>query len=193
MASVEQVRVHLGERSYNIFVSPGLLKSLDNPAVDALRHLVADRAVLVVADSNTQSVAGETVVKIVKLLGAASCAMHVFPAGENSKNLTTIEAICRSAFQAHLDRRGLILAVGGGVTGDMAGFAASIYMRGIEYAQIPTSLLAMIDSSVGGKTGADLPDGKNLVGTFHQPRLVFMDVDLLKTLPPEQLRSGFAE
>ncbi|MBR3709274.1 MAG: 3-dehydroquinate synthase [Lentisphaeria bacterium] len=185
----EKVRVNLGDRSYNILVAPGLLSS----APEALRPFVEGRGVLVVADSNTGALYGSRIMDLVSSLAPASCALHIFPAGESSKNFATVEQICRAACQAKLDRKGIVLALGGGVTGDMAGFGASIYMRGIEFIQIPTSMLAMIDSSVGGKTGVDLPEGKNLMGTFHQPKLVLIDTDFLNTLPPDQLRSGLAE
>ncbi len=185
----EKVRVNLGDRSYNIFAAPGLLSS--HP--EALQPFVEERTVLVVADSNTGALYGKKITDLVDSMNPASCSLHLFPAGESSKNFATVEQICRAACQAKLDRNGIVLALGGGVTGDMAGFAASIYMRGIEFIQIPTSMLAMIDSSVGGKTGVDLPEGKNLMGTFHQPKLVLIDTDFLNTLPPDQLRSGLAE
>jgi len=190
----EKVRVHLGERAYDIFAAPGLLSaSAPNPALDALGRLTENRPVLIVADSNTARLGADQLQQKILTLGAASCAIHTFEAGETSKDFRHIEAVCRSAFQAKLDRHGVIVALGGGVTGDMAGFAASIFMRGIDCIQVPTSLLAMIDSSVGGKTGVDLPDGKNLIGTFHQPKLVLIDIDFLRTLPPDQIRSGLAE
>lgn len=185
----EKVRVQLAERSYDILAAPGLLEN--KPEV--LRRFVEGRGVLVVADSNTGALYGEKILELVRKMEPAGVALHTFPAGESSKNFATVEQICRAACQAKLDRKGIILALGGGVTGDMAGFAASIYMRGIEFIQIPTSMLAMIDSSVGGKTGVDLPEGKNLMGTFHQPKLVLIDTDLLYTLPADQLRSGLAE
>lgn len=193
--NIEKVKVHLGERSYDIFAAPGLLSAggTPNAALDALGRLTEKRPVLVVADSHTAPLAADKLRQLLLDLGAASCGIHVFEAGETSKDFRHVEAICRSAFQAKLDRGGIIAALGGGVTGDMAGFAASIYMRGIGCIQIPTSLLAMIDSSVGGKTGVDLPDGKNLIGTFHQPKLVLIDVDFLATLPRDQIRSGLAE
>lgn len=187
--TIEKVRVHLAERSYDILAAPGLLAGKP----EALRRFVDGRGVLVVTDSNTGALYGDQILDLVKNMDAASVALHTFPAGESSKNFATVEQICRAACQAKLDRNGIVLALGGGVTGDMAGFAASIYMRGIEFIQIPTSMLAMIDSSVGGKTGVDLPEGKNLMGTFHQPKLVLIDPDLLRSLPPDQLRSGLAE
>lgn len=113
--------------------------------------------------------------------------------GEDEKKLSNVEKICRKALAVGLDRTSLLIAVGGGVTGDIAGFAASIYMRGINFVQIPTTLLAMVDSSVGGKTGVDLPEGKNLIGTFWQPSKVLTDIFFLKTLPQREIKCGLAE
>jgi 3-dehydroquinate synthase len=115
------------------------------------------------------------------------------PAGEKSKTLFTVEALCSRLAQAGYDRQDALVALGGGVTGDITGFLASAYMRGIPFVQVPTSLLAQVDSSVGGKTGVDLPEGKNLVGAFYQPKAVYIDIDVLKTLPREELLGGLAE
>ena len=117
----------------------------------------------------------------------------IVPAGERYKSLNTVSRIYSAMLKARMDRRSAILALGGGVIGDMAGFAAATYMRGIDFYQAPTTLLAMVDSSVGGKTGVDLPEGKNLVGAFYQPRAVFADIDTLRTLPARELRAGLAE
>lgn len=122
----------------------------------------------------------------------ADCVVTV-PAGEQHKTLATIEAIYDALLAAGLDRKGTIVALGGGVVGDMAGFAAATYMRGVDFVQCPTSLLAMVDASVGAKTGVDLPQGKNLVGAFKQPQAVLADVSTLPTLPPEEFASGLAE
>lgn len=117
----------------------------------------------------------------------------IFTASEPNKRLTSVEFLARRLVSAGANRDSAIVAVGGGVTGDVAGFTASIYMRGIPHFQIPTTLLAQVDSSIGGKTGVDLPEGKNLLGTFHQPRQVFVDPRFLSTLPDEQFRQGMAE
>ena len=117
----------------------------------------------------------------------------ILPPGEEHKRLSTIEALCRRLVALGVERGDTLVACGGGVIGDIAGFAASVYQRGIAFIQIPTTLLAMVDASVGGKTGVDLPEGKNLVGTFHQPAFVLADPDFLKTLPSRELTSGFAE
>ncbi len=187
--NISDVRVELGERSYHIFVAPGLFGN----CTGKLAEFVGNKTVLLVADSNVEALYGEQVKNLIQSCGAAACSLFVFPAGENSKTFQTVESICGAASRAGLDRSGVIVALGGGVTGDMAGFAAAIFMRGIRYIQMPTSLLAMIDSSVGGKTAVDLPEGKNLIGAFHQPELVLMDVNLLRTLPQDQIQSGCAE
>jgi 3-dehydroquinate synthase len=115
------------------------------------------------------------------------------PDGEDKKNLDTVRRLYASALKARLDRRSTIVALGGGVVGDVAGFLAATYLRGLAFVQCPTTLLAMVDASIGGKTGVDLPEGKNLVGAFHQPRLVWMDLSTLSTLPDRQWRTGMAE
>jgi 3-dehydroquinate synthase len=116
-----------------------------------------------------------------------------FPAGEASKNIDTVISLARALIQKNFDRKDIIIALGGGVVGDVAGFLASIYLRGIPYIQIPTTLLAQVDSSVGGKTGVDLPEGKNLIGTFYQPAKVYIDPLVLKSLPIEEIKNGLAE
>jgi len=117
----------------------------------------------------------------------------LIPAGETTKTLRTVESLLDGLLQAGLDRSSTVVALGGGVVGDLAGFAAAIYLRGVRWVAVPTSLLAMVDASLGGKTGADLPQGKNLVGAFHSPALVLADSDLLSTLPEVELRNGMAE
>jgi len=119
--------------------------------------------------------------------------VFVFPAGESSKNIDNVIAVCRRAAELRLDRRGTFVALGGGVTGDLTGFAAAIYLRGVGVVQIPTTLLAMVDSGVGGKTAVDIPEGKNLVGAFHQPKRVIADPHFLASLPRRELGNGLAE
>jgi 3-dehydroquinate synthase len=116
-----------------------------------------------------------------------------FPAGEKTKSVETVLDLCRRLLASGFDRHSVLLAVGGGVVGDITGFAAAIYLRGIRYIQVPTTLLAQVDSAIGGKTGVDLASGKNLIGSFHQPLLVLIDPDVLATLPRETMREGFAE
>lgn len=183
-----KVLVDLGERSYGIFVGADVFK-------DAAKHLaplVKRRKCLLVSDGGVYSLYADRAVDSLCKAGAYVYA-SVFKAGEGSKNLSTVERIYRKAAGAALDRDSVIVALGGGVPGDVAGFVASTYMRGIRFVQIPTTLLAMVDSSVGGKTGVDLPEGKNLVGAFWQPSLVLIDPSFLKTLPERELRCGMAE
>ena len=118
---------------------------------------------------------------------------HVFPAGESSKSMSETTSLCRSLIEDGHDRSSFIIALGGGVVGDLAGFIASIFYRGIPFVQIPTTIVSQVDSAVGGKTGVNTPEGKNLVGCFHQPRLVIIDPETLLTLPSREFREGFAE
>ena len=185
---VEKIHVRLGERSYDIAIGESLFSGASAP----LHKYVDGKRVLVIGDSNTGALFGETVLESVRR-SALSAELFTFPAGEESKTFETVVNMARACVRARLDRGSMIVALGGGVTGDLAGLAAALYMRGIDFIQLPTSLLAMIDSSVGGKTGADLPEGKNLIGAFHQPRAVFMDVSFLRSLPVRELSCGFAE
>jgi len=164
--------------------------------IDELGEMMKTRAlsgsVLVVSDSN---VAGHYVGRVLKSLRDAGFAASelIIPAGEAHKNLETIEALWRGCLEAGLDRKSTIVALGGGVVGDIAGFVAATFMRGCNWVAVPTTLLSMVDASLGGKTGFDLPEGKNLVGAFYSPRLVLADPDVLSTLPERELRAGLAE
>ena len=119
--------------------------------------------------------------------------LHTFEAGEHNKNLETVNALYQTLIEQHFDRQDLLVALGGGVVGDLTGFAAATYLRGIDFIQVPTSLLSQVDSSIGGKTGVDFMQYKNMVGAFYQPKLVYMNLNVLKTLPKDQLVSGFGE
>ncbi len=180
------VPVELAERSYSIIID-----SLDAPlSRQTLSRLTAGRSVMLVTDSNTVSMSAG-----VKELCRDAAMLHTvtFAAGEASKNFTNAAMLCGEAVRSGCDRSSLFIALGGGVTGDLTGFAASIFMRGVDFVQIPTSLLAMVDSSVGGKTGVDMPEGKNLAGSFYQPKAVFIDPDFLLTLPRRELAGAMAE
>jgi shikimate kinase/3-dehydroquinate synthase len=148
--------------------------------------------VLVVSDANVAPLFGERVQKSLHTAGYEARQL-VVPAGEASKNLDTLAALWRGSLEAELDRKSTILALGGGVIGDLAGFVAATFMRGCNWVVVPTTLLAMVDASLGGKTGIDLLEGKNLVGAFYPPRLVLADPDVLSTLPERELRAGLAE
>ena len=179
------IQVALGERSYPIWAG-------ENASPEHLYSFVRSKKVLLTADSNTAKLYGERWLEALRK-APAEVSMTIFEAGEQSKNLATVERICRDAVKAGLDRTSVFAALGGGVCGDMTGLAASLYMRGTRFIQIPTTLLAMVDSSVGGKTGVDLPEGKNMIGAFFQPLAVLIDPVHLQTLPPRQLSNGFAE
>ena len=182
------VDVALGQRSYQILVGSGLL-------AEAGRHIAAvlppGRALIITDDS----VAGIYLDPVARSLSAAGFAVSsaTVPAGEQSKSFDQLARLCDECFRAGLERRSLIVALGGGVIGDLAGFVAATYLRGIPFVQAPTTLLAQVDSSIGGKTGINLPGGKNLVGAFHQPALVLADVAALATLDDRQFSSGLAE
>ena len=175
---------------YEIKIERGLLRRVGDE-IRRIPELRGARKAAVVTDSNLATQA-QAVKASLKAVGY-DVTLHVFPAGEESKNLSSIAAMLEAFAQFGLTRTDFAVAFGGGVTGDMAGFAAASYLRGIPFVQIPTSLLAQVDSSVGGKTGVDLPQGKNLVGAFWQPRLVLIDPDTLNTLPPRYFADGMGE
>lgn len=150
------------------------------------------RKLALVTDSTVDRLHGDRIARMLEETGL-QVERIVFPAGEKSKTIETYAELIRSLAVFRMTRKDLVVALGGGVTGDMAGFAAATYMRGIDFIQLPTTLLAMVDSSVGGKTAVDLPEGKNLVGAFHQPRAVFCDPEFLKTLPEEWRIDGMGE
>jgi len=184
---MRELTVALGERSYPILIGSGLLDGCE-----PLERLASGRMVAVVTDA---TVGPLHAVKVRDSLRAhaASVVDVLLPAGEAHKTWASLERIFDALLRARFDRDGLIVAVGGGVVGDMAGFAAAVYQRGIDFVQVPTTLLAQVDSSVGGKTGINHPLGKNMIGAFHQPRLVIVDVDTLATLPARELSAGLAE
>ncbi len=175
-------------RPYDIVIGPGLLKE----AGERSRRINRGVRVLLVSDSNVAPLYADTVAESYAAAGYR-VTRFVFPAGEESKRLSTIAALYEQLAADGLTRADLIAALGGGVTGDMAGFAAATWLRGIDFVGLPTSLLAQVDSSVGGKTGVDIPQGKNLVGAFWPPRLVLADTDALSTLPADILSDGMAE
>jgi len=181
-----RLTVDLAGRSYDIHIGAGLLGRLG----DFLRPLRPSR-LLVVTDPRVGALyAGP----VVAALGAvAPVSVFELAGGETGKDLRAVEAVLDALQAAGADRKSVVVALGGGVVGDIAGFAAAIYMRGIRFVQAPTTLLAQVDSSVGGKTGVNHPRGKNLIGAFHQPEVVVADTDTLRTLPPRELSAGLAE
>ena len=186
---MKEIQVALGEKSYWIKIAAGLLAA----AGDEIRRVLPQtEKIAVITDSNVAPLYGERLRKSLEMAGF-SVTVWEFPAGEESKNLAVLGRLYEGLAAAGLTRSDAIVALGGGVTGDMAGLAAATYLRGIAFIQIPTSLLAAVDSSVGGKVAVDLPQGKNLVGAFYQPKLVLIDPELLYTLPPRFLHDGLAE
>ena len=172
---------------YEVLIGPGLLSALGDEVA-----AIAKGACVVVSDQTVAALYAETAMTS---LAAAGIAAHlvVLPAGEQTKSFFHLEQVLDQMLDLGLDRSGLVIALGGGVIGDLTGLAAALFMRGINLVQVPTTLLAQVDSSVGGKTAIDTPRGKNLIGAFHQPRRVLADTALLASLPDRQRRSGWAE
>lgn len=185
---IETVRVGLGDRAYDIAIGPGAIGQSER----MLGEAIGDRPLIVVTDTN---VARLHLPKLEAALavGRGPLRTIVVPAGEQTKSLEGYGQTAERILRLGVDRKTVLLALGGGVVGDLAGFLAATLLRGIDFVQIPTTLLAQVDSSVGGKTGIDSRHGKNLIGAFHQPRLVIADTDALTTLPPRELKAGYAE
>lgn len=181
----ERVDIALGERSYPILIGAGLLE--DAALIDA--HVRA-RSVLIVTNETIAPLYGPA---LKRSLGERRVAEAVLPDGEQHKTLATMSRILDALMDARMNRDAAVIALGGGVVGDMAGFAAACYQRGVDYIQVPTTLLAQVDSSVGGKTGVNHPKGKNMIGAFHQPRCVIADIATLRTLSDREYRAGLAE
>lgn len=183
------IHVDLGDHAYDIVVAPGLLASVGG-RVKALLPKAVRAAV--VSDSNVAPLYADALRSSLEAAGLAVTLIGI-PAGEQSKNMTVLANVLEQLAKAGLTRSDVLLTLGGGVVGDLGGFAAASYMRGIAFVQVPTSLLAQIDSSVGGKVAVDLAAGKNLAGAFYQPKAVFIDTNLLATLPVRFLHDGLAE
>lgn len=175
-------------KGYNIFIEKGLMSSCGK----YIKEVSNAAKVCLISDTNVYKIYGNTVEEQLKSV-CYDVYTYVFDAGEESKTTATVISMVEFMAEKELTRNDLVVALGGGVCGDMAGFAAAIYLRGIDFVQIPTSLLAQVDSSVGGKTAVDLPQGKNLCGAFHQPVLVFIDPNTLDTLTPHFFSDGMAE
>jgi 3-dehydroquinate synthase len=178
----------MGRQETSVRIGAGLLAALGARA----RAAGWKGAVAVVADTNTARPYGEAAMDSLREAGYSPVLITI-PAGESCKRLETVATLWQGLLSAGVDRGGTVVAVGGGVVGDLAGFAAATWMRGVRWVGVPTTLLAMVDSSLGGKTAFDLPEGKNLVGAFHPPALVLADTLALRTLPVEELRCGLAE
>lgn len=182
------IQVELGPRTYPIIIRTGLLRDI----TAVLPEVVAARRLLLVSHPVLMELHGDVIASNLVKAGYA-LRVAIVPAGEKSKSLRMVSRLYGEMAAAGLDRQGCVLALGGGVIGDLAGFAAATWLRGIDVVQVPTTLLAMVDSAIGGKTGVNLPVGKNLVGAFHQPRAVLVDPGVLQTLPPRDIRGGLAE
>lgn len=185
---MKEIKVGLDARSYSIFIGSGLLTTIGAD----LRNRRIGKRYTVVADDRVAELYGSQLGASLREAGL-DFEFLTFPHGEGSKHLRTIADLASSLARSGVDRKDALIALGGGVTGDITGFLAAIYMRGIPFVQVPTTLLAQVDSSVGGKTGVDIPEGKNLVGSFYQPRCVYIDPQVLKTLPREEILNGLAE
>lgn len=188
MSAQESLRVALGNRSYDILVGEGLLAT----AGQRIAALAGGRRVFVVTDDAVAALHLATLERALDGAGLPYEAL-VLPAGEQTKDFGHLESLANRLLAMKLERASLLIALGGGVIGDLTGFAAAILLRGLDFVQIPTTLLAQVDSSVGGKTGINTPQGKNLVGCFHQPRLVLADIETLSSLPRRELLAGYAE
>jgi len=186
--SVRTVRVPLGNRSYNIKIAPGLISKL---GAECARLKLGQRCAII-TDTNVGREYAKPAYNSLLRAGFEP-SLVIVPAGETAKSLKSVQS-CYDRLSSHrLERKSFIVALGGGVVGDLAGFVAATYLRGIPFVQVPTTLLAHVDSSVGGKVGVNLKAGKNLVGAFYQPRLVLCDLDTLATLPGRDFRAGLAE
>jgi 3-dehydroquinate synthase len=185
---LKTIEVALGTRAYPITIGEGAIEKLP----ETLRTLKASGNVAIVTDTHVGPLYAERVADAVRAGGAEPvvCTMR---AGEAHKRLARVEEFTRTFLEARLDRNSIVIALGGGVVGDVAGFAAASYMRGIRFIQIPTTIVAQVDSSVGGKTGVNHPLGKNIIGAFHQPSAVIADLTFLTSLPARELRAGLAE
>lgn len=183
------VQVDLADRAYPVLVEPGLL----GQAGEAIRNAgLSGMRAAILSDETVARLHSGALIASLEAAGFKPT-LHTVAAGEASKSMSQAEALCREMIRAGHDRKSFVIALGGGVVGDLSGFVASIFYRGIPFVQIPTTIVAQVDSSVGGKTGVNVGEGKNLIGVFHQPRLVLVDPETLRTLPDREFREGFAE
>lgn len=183
-----KLTVNLEKNSYPIYIENGILARAGN----LISECFGGKKIMVISDDNVFPLYGETLISSLDSCGY-ECHSLVLPHGETTKNFQTLPEIYSAMLTAKISRSDLVIALGGGVIGDLAGFAAASFLRGVKLVQIPTSLLAQVDSSVGGKVAVDLPQGKNLVGAFYHPKLVLIDPDVLDTLPPHFISDGMGE
>ena len=187
-SAIQTVHVPLGERAYDILIGPGLIARAGAEIASRLKG----RKAAVVTDENVAPLYLEALFASLDAADIAS-AQVILPAGEKTKSFEHLMTACDTVLEARVERNDYVIALGGGVIGDLSGFAAGIVRRGVRFVQVPTSLLAQVDSSVGGKTGINSRHGKNLIGVFHQPDLVLADTDVLNTLSEREFRAGYAE
>ena len=179
MTDYKTVNVDLGARSYPIYIGAGCIDS----SARLLGEITKDKKTIIIADENVDA----------SLVGIAQDGVIIVPSGEVAKSITQYGELMEKILSKEVDRQVLLVALGGGVIGDLVGFVAATLLRGVDYIQVPTTLLAMVDSSVGGKTGINAKSGKNLIGAFHQPKAVLIDPECLETLPEREMRAGYAE
>ena len=182
------ITVDLPQDSYQIVIAAGSLSQLGKQ----MQTLNLGKKVVVISNPEIFEYYGETCLNSLQAAGFETYS-HIIPPGESHKHLQSIQQVYDTALANHIERSSTFVALGGGVIGDMTGFSAATWLRGVNFVQVPTSLLAIVDASVGGKTGVNHPQGKNLIGAFYQPKLVAIDPSLLKTLPPREFRAGIAE
>jgi len=186
--NTKKTRVHLGDRSYTILTGSKILPRMG----ELCKEVLPPQNCVIVGDSNTLPLFGKECESSLTQAGYQARSWQL-PAGESSKNLDSLGRLFDFLVESKLERKSFLVALGGGVVGDLTGFAAATYMRGIPFVQVPTTLLSQVDSSVGGKTAVNLPGGKNLVGAFYQPKLVLCDMNLLNSLPQKELSGGLSE
>lgn len=187
-STVRKVHVPLGERAYDIMIGPGLIAS----AGSEIASRIKGRKAAIITDEHVAPLYLDALKASLDAAGIVSSAV-VLPAGEKTKSFEHLINVCDKVLEARVERNDYVVALGGGVIGDLSGFAAGIIRRGVRFVQVPTSLLAQVDSSVGGKTGINSRHGKNLIGVFHQPNLVLADTDVLNSLSEREFRAGYAE
>jgi len=187
-ASERKVHVPLGERAYDILIGPGLIARAGTEIASRLKG----RKAAVITDAHVAPLYLDALVQSLEAAGIASATL-VLPAGEKTKSFEHLMTVCDKVLEARIERNDYVIALGGGVIGDLTGFSAGIVRRGVRFVQVPTSLLSQVDSSVGGKTGINSRHGKNLIGVFHQPDLVLADTDVLNSLSAREFRAGYAE
>ncbi|MGZ5024404.1 MAG: 3-dehydroquinate synthase [Chthoniobacterales bacterium] len=182
------IPIRAGQTRYDALVGRGILSSIG----EHVARLFRGQRCAIISDTNTAGLFAEKIIEQLRAVGFESTLITI-PAGENSKSLEEVGRVCGQMIAAGLDRSSFVVTLGGGVVGDLGGFVAAIYHRGISYMQVPTTLLAQVDSAIGGKTGVNTATGKNLLGAVHQPALVLADVETLQTLPRREFNQGFAE